>query len=122
MYSNDESLRNIQLAEFDMLLAVDKVFKELKLRYYLGAGTLLGAVRDGGFIPWDDDIDLDVPRPDLEEFIKLANDCLPDRYRLINYKTDLNYVRYVTRVIDTEIGRKHELPPLFFLIFLRQST
>ena len=52
-----------------ILLAVDKVCREHDIRYYCWAGTMLGAIRHKGFIPWDDDVDIIMPRPDYERFI-----------------------------------------------------
>lgn len=62
-------LRRLQLVEYDLMCRMDDLFKELGLRYYLLGGTLLGAVRHGGFIPWDDDVDVGVPRPDYMKFM-----------------------------------------------------
>lgn len=66
--TNIEELRNIMLT---MACEVKKICEENNLRYYLAAGTLLGAVRHKGFIPWDDDIDLYMPRPDYDKFIEI---------------------------------------------------
>ena len=57
-----------------MLGVFDDFCKEHGLRYYLSGGTLLGAVRHHGFIPWDDDIDVNMPRPDCEKMQELAKD------------------------------------------------
>lgn len=62
-----EEMRAIQL---DMLIKVDAFCRKRGLRYSLGGGTLLGAVRHHGYIPWDDDIDIMMPRPDYEIFLK----------------------------------------------------
>ena len=62
-----EELKAIQL---DIALKIDSFCKEHGLRYYLGYGSLIGAVRHKGFIPWDDDIDLGMPRPDYEVFVR----------------------------------------------------
>ena len=67
-------LRALQLVELDLMERIDAIFKELGLRYYLLGGTLLGAVRHGGFIPWDDDVDLGVPRPDYQKFLEYAKE------------------------------------------------
>ena len=71
-----EQLRKLQLAEFDILKKVAKTFEENGICYYLGYGTLLGAIRHKGFIPWDDDVDVFLPRPDFEKFRKIADDVL----------------------------------------------
>lgn len=81
-------LRTYQLAELAILKSVAKVMDENNIRYYLGYGTLLGAIRHKGFIPWDDDIDIFVPRPDYEKFIKIADEILEYPYILNYYKKD----------------------------------
>jgi lipopolysaccharide cholinephosphotransferase len=58
----------------DLMVEFDKVCKKHNIRYYLDGGSLLGAVRHGGFIPWDDDIDLAMPREDYERFIQLGKE------------------------------------------------
>lgn len=66
------SLAEIHERELAMLKLFDALCKEHGLRYYMAGGTLLGAVRHGGFIPWDDDIDLLMPRPDYERLQELV--------------------------------------------------
>ena len=65
------SLREIQLTELKLMTEFDKVARKYGLKYSLCAGTLLGAVRHKGFIPWDDDIDVSMPRPDYEKLVRL---------------------------------------------------
>ena len=71
-------LRDIQLADLKILKEIDLVCKEHKLTYWIDFGTLLGAVRHKGFIPWDDDIDICMPREDYERFIKSFNQSCHD--------------------------------------------
>ncbi len=66
-------LRDIQLANLSLLIEFDKICRENNLQYWLWAGTVLGAVRHKGFIPWDDDIDVAMPREDYEKFINIFN-------------------------------------------------
>ncbi|MGN0031855.1 MAG: glycosyltransferase [Candidatus Gastranaerophilaceae bacterium] len=66
-------LRNIQLGNLSILLKFDKVCRENNLKYWLWAGSVLGAVRHKGFIPWDDDIDVIMPRNDYNKLIKIFN-------------------------------------------------
>ena len=63
------SLREIQLVEFEVLKKLKELCEKLNLRYYLFYGTLLGAVRHQGFIPWDDDIDIGMFHEDYEKFL-----------------------------------------------------
>lgn len=80
------SLEELKKIELSLLQSIDKICKEEKLRYSLGYGTLLGAVRHKGFIPWDDDIDIVMPRPDYN---KLISYCKRNRvsFDLISIET-----------------------------------
>ena len=70
----DISVDELKSIELEMLKFIDEVCKKEGLRYFLCGGTLLGAVRHHGFIPWDDDIDIFMPRPDYEKLIELTKD------------------------------------------------
>lgn len=78
-YSEDRqylSHEELQQEELRLLLAFDSLCKQQGLRYSLQAGTLLGAVRHKGFIPWDDDVDVSMPRPDYERLLSLGDAIL----------------------------------------------
>ncbi len=67
---NKDTLRQIQLIQLEMLQEVDRICKKCNIQYNIIAGTLLGAVRHGGYIPWDDDADVALLRPEYEKFRK----------------------------------------------------
>lgn len=90
MNNNSEEFitKKVQECSLELLKEFIKVCEKLNLTYYLIAGTLLGAVRHKGFIPWDDDIDVGMPRKDYEIFLSKAQDMLPKNYFLQTFKTD----------------------------------
>lgn len=87
----DIDLRLIQEIELDILLEFDRICKKHGLKYQLYSGTLIGAVRHEGFIPWDDDIDVAMPRADYDKFIELKDE-LADDYFFQSYETDPQYI------------------------------
>ena len=92
------SLRELQLFELTMLQDIAKTCDELNIRYYLSSGTLLGAVRHKGFIPWDDDVDLVMHYDDYQRFLAFAQERLGDRYFVQNMATEPNFHFSFTRV------------------------
>lgn len=81
--------REVQQVLLQMLVAFSEYCKKHDLRYYLVGGTLLGAIRHKGFIPWDDDIDVGMPRPDYERFLELVKtDPISEDYRVISAEDD----------------------------------
>ncbi len=75
-------VREIQLMQLDILKYINHLCKEYGLKYYLYMGTLLGAIRHKGFIPWDDDLDICMPRSDYKKLIKIMKKRNNDRYSL----------------------------------------
>lgn len=86
--------------QLDLLVKIDEICREQGFRYYLTAGTLLGAVRHGGYIPWDDDIDITMPRRDYEAFYSymMKND-FGDSIKLISYR-DRSSIYPFFKVVD----------------------
>lgn len=93
------TLQEMQQIEFNLLLAFDAMCVQHQLRYYIDGGTLLGAMCYEGFIPWDDDIDLKMPRPDYERFLDLAKE-LPDHIQL-ETPTKTHCVHLFSKLVDT---------------------
>ena len=85
---NQLNTKEIQNVCLEIMEEFDRFANEHHLRYYLAGGTLLGAVRHGGFIPWDDDVDLMMPRSDYEQLINLYQD---NRYILSCCEKDPSY-------------------------------
>ncbi len=82
------TLRELQLCELESLKDIKAVCEKYGIRYYLSSGTLLGAVRHQGFIPWDDDVDIEMPYADYLRFLQIAPVEMGDRYTLQNSDTD----------------------------------
>lgn len=94
---NIDELRKIQL---DILDDIAMFCEENKLTYFLSYGTLLGAIRHNGYIPWDDDIDIAMPRPDYECFLKKFNHR-ESVYKVIHYSNNKSYNLPFAKVHDT---------------------
>ncbi len=102
------SAKEIQDELFKLLIRVDTIFRENNVTYFMGFGTLLGAVRHGGFIPWDDDIDIIVPKQELRRAQEILSKHLPHYYSVISLRNgtlawDVDFrVRDNRTVLDNE--------------------
>lgn len=93
-----------------ILLSVDRVCREHNIRYYCWAGTMLGAVRHHGFIPWDDDMDICMPRPDYDRFMQHAREWLPEPLEALSIETSADFPGTFGKIVDsstTLIERGH---------------
>ncbi len=87
----EKDLRKIQLVELDILKKVKEICDKNNIRYFLAYGTLIGAIRHKGFIPWDDDVDIHMLAPDYLKFCKIAPKELGNDYFFQNASTDPGY-------------------------------
>ena len=90
-FLNAAELQALHRVQLEMLLEFDRICRLLTLRYQLAAGTLLGAVRHGGFIPWDDDVDVAMPRRDFQRFLREAPGVLGSAYFLQHRRSDAGF-------------------------------
>ena len=94
-------MTELQKSEFEILRLFVDVCVHLRLDYYLVCGSALGAAKYGGFIPWDDDIDVALPRKDYEVFLKEAPALLPSWCFVQNYRTDPKFPLLGTKLRDS---------------------
>lgn len=93
-------LRKHQLKMLEMLLYIDSICKKNNIKYWLSSGTLLGAVRHQGFIPWDDDLDIELLEFDYKKLIALLEKEDNNKYQLQTYKTDKYYTQSYAKLRD----------------------
>lgn len=96
------NIEKLHAADIAIVKEVINICDQHGLLYYMLGGTMLGAIRHKGFIPWDDDIDLGMPRKDYETFLRIAPEKLSKTLKIVNYKTDKDYHYYITRIQDVE--------------------
>lgn len=102
-YNPDGSLlRQHQLRMLEMLKYIDEICKKNNIKYWLSSGTLLGAVRHGGFIPWDDDLDIEMLRKDYKRFINVIADSKSKQFILQSHANDRRYFLPFIKLRDTK--------------------
>lgn len=99
----EKGLRELQMVELGILKEFIRICKKHNLRYYCIGGTLLGAVRHKGFIPWDDDIDVGMPRPDFIRFEQIVRQEIPGHLRYYNYRENPEYKYYFSKMTDSRL-------------------
>ena len=87
---------------------VDEICREHNLRYVLAGGSLIGALRHEGFVPWDDDVDLYMPRPDWEKFTEICKTELPPDREIQCSEVDRNYTNSFPRYASTNTCAIHK--------------
>ena len=91
-------LRRQQMIMLDMLKELDRICRKHNIPYFLYGGTLLGAFRHDGFIPWDDDLDVAMLRKDYKKLLKILPEELPEEIALQTNDTDRNYFYFIGKL------------------------
>lgn len=86
-------------AELEVLQEIDRICKKYEIPYFADWGTLLGAVRHGGFIPWDDDLDITMKRADYEKFLRVAQNEMQDDFAVFTYATHPDFWNFLARFV-----------------------
>lgn len=108
-------IKEIKEIELNILKYIKKICEENNLEYYLAEGTLLGAIRHRGFIPWDDDIDILMPRNDYTRLINILK--TGERYKSLSFYNDDGYYYCFAKIVDLrtkvkELNLDYEIPNL----------
>ena len=96
-----EMMKRFWAAQLMVLYEIVKICDRHSIPWYADMGTLLGAVRHKGYVPWDDDIDISMKREDWEEFFKYAQDELPEGFCALTARTDEEYDLFIGRVTSS---------------------
>lgn len=120
-------LRFQQLRMLEMLAYFDDVCRRHGIRYWLSSGTLIGAVRHGGFIPWDDDVDVEMLRDDYEKLITIFENEPNPKFILQTHRTDFYYFQPFAKLRDpnsliketgTDVDRLYKYQGIFIDVFV----
>ena len=101
-YQEVTDIREIQQMELGIMEYIHEVCQKIGVKYFLAYGSLIGAVRHKGFIPWDDDMDICMLREDYEKLQDYLISNPDDRYEVMSYKNNLNYVYPFMKVQDNQ--------------------
>lgn len=96
------SLKQLHAIEVEILTEIDRVCRKYDIRWFLHAGTLLGALRHGGPIPWDDDADISMSHEDFERFRKVAPAELNPRFAFVEPRDHAQFFDFIPRVTDLQ--------------------
>lgn len=97
------AMKQAWAAELEVLMEIDRVCKKHKIQYFADWGTLLGAVRHGGFIPWDDDLDIVMKRKDYEKFMSVARFDMAEGFDVQTFRNQKDFWLFMGKVV----GRNH---------------
>lgn len=100
MEIGDHSLNETQSYIMHVLSSLIAILDEMEIPYYMQGGTMLGSVRHRGFIPWDDDVDLGIPREAYERLLKEIPAMLPENLELRTYWDETDHHYYFARIVD----------------------
>ena len=103
------SLDEIKNRECQILEYIDKICRENNIKYFLAAGTLIGAIRHKGFIPWDDDIDIFMTRCNYMKFLKISSEEDNKRFLTLSLQTDKEYYYPFAKIVDSETMLEEKL-------------
>ena len=92
-YPVSKKIKRIWAVQLDLLNEFITICEKNGLQYFVWAGTLLGAVRHNGFIPWDDDLDVAMPRKDYDRFLEIAPQVIKEPYQLQTNRNDAGVFR-----------------------------
>lgn len=101
MFLSKEKIRSVNLIQLEILKNIIHVCNKLKLNYFLVHGTLLGALLYSGFVPYDDDIDIAMPRIDYDKFLREATKHLPEQYFVQSHLSESGYPLTFAKVRDS---------------------
>lgn len=104
MKKSERETEKIHLELSKMLISIDEICRENRIRYYITAGTLLGAVREGGFIPWDDDCDVVIPRRDFCKFVKIMQKRGSDFFYFQDSRCERHYPFAFAKIRSKRVG------------------
>lgn len=106
VFSQDTRIQKVQSVALELLKEVDKVCSQEDITFFLRGGSVMGAVKYHGFVPWDDDTDIAVPRQDYQKFIDAFPRSWSNKYQLATYQRGDQIHAYFPRFLLTEAYRK----------------